>query len=130
MRMVSHLDLKRWACLLLLALALLPRMMIPVGYMPHASASGITITMCGGMAPVTLALPNNSKKSAPDHDRASRPCIFAAATTQAAVDGFVAMVTAPIVPSPRFDLPRTLAHFVTPRLAAPPPPSQAPPATA
>lgn len=123
-------QLKRIAFALLMLGVLLPRLIIPTGYMPTASAAGFTITMCGGMAPVTVALSGDTKKSTPVHDSAMKPCLFAAAASQAALDVFAAVIAVPVWPSHDFNLPRALAHLTASRLAAPPPPSQAPPATA
>lgn len=124
-----RIDVKRVAYALLLALALLPRLVVPTGYMPQAGAQGFTITMCGGMAPVTVALPSTPGKSNPAHEAATKPCAFAAAVSQAALEPLSTTLGQPVLPRVNFVLSRGIADLITPRLAAPPPPSQAPPLT-
>lgn len=127
---VAPARLKRLALAVFLAAVLLPRLIIPTGYMPRASASGFTITMCGGMAPVIVAISGDTKKSTPTHDPCIKPCLFSAAVSQAALDVFPSAIAALSWLSHDFEIPRTLAHLTANRLAAPPPPSQAPPVTA
>jgi len=123
-------DLKRLCVAALLCLALLPRLIIPSGYMPSVSAQGIRLVMCGGVAPVMLALPTDPHKSNPSHDHGTPPCGFAATTTQAALDAPPVMVDLSKPAPVAQPLSRKLADLTPQRLAAPPPPSHAPPALA
>ncbi len=65
--------------MLVLALALGVRALVPAGYMAGSSASGITIELCSGVAGKTIvqALPGTSSH---DHGKAQAdaPCSFAA----------------------------------------------------
>ncbi len=62
--------------LLLLALALVVRALLPQGFMPVASAEGLRMEMCGGTAPVTIVL---DREAQPQNGQKSAPCPYAVA---------------------------------------------------
>lgn len=105
-----------------LALVLLMRVLVPEGFMPVAQAQGISIVMCNGHGVVQA---DASRQHAP-HQNAPQ-CAYDA--MHAAI-GFVSGDAATLAtPEPHYFIHRTakLADLTAPRLAAPPPPAQAPP---
>lgn len=74
----------RHAAMLLLALALLAKMVVPVGYMPTVAGKTLTLAMCNGAEPVTISIPtdggDNGKAS---HEAKDSPCAFSALGAQA-----------------------------------------------
>ncbi|MEO8723939.1 MAG: hypothetical protein ABI395_10540 [Sphingobium sp.] len=114
----------RHFALALVVLALFARLVVPTGFMPQATSHGMVITMCTGQGAVNITLPGE-----PLHHKASAdmPCAFAAGL------GTIAAPVLAALPAPlfiAFALPvgRAIAHLTVHRLAAPPPPSQGPPA--
>jgi len=76
--------------MLIVALALAVRAIVPAGYMTGSSSTGFTIEMCSGVAgkTVAIAIPTNPSKGEHGKARADAPCAFAALglTADAAVD--------------------------------------------
>lgn len=118
-----------FALLVLCVLAI--RIAIPTGFMPTQSIHGIVISLCTGQGAVRAVLPVQKGSEPADHEKSKGgDCAFAAglgsgllaatATTVAAVPA----MAAPLVSS------RAIADLTVHRLAAPPPPSQGPPARA
>jgi hypothetical protein len=108
----------------LLALALaaaLLRAVVPVGYMPTAHGGHFEVTICGSDATLALDLGEDGA-AAPGHE----PCVFSVATLTTAPPAPVALA-APLAvllaaaPAPAWAL------IPGRGLAAPPPPSHAPP---
>ena len=122
----------RRAALLLAACALLFRIAIPAGWMPQASAGGVTLGWCSG---TTHAVPAEARamvakalgdRKAPSKPVPEQPCAFAAAAqAMPTVDAAPAIVP----PVPATDAaPETIAIVFPGRgLAAPPPLSTGPP---
>lgn len=113
---------------LALGLALALRIMIPPGFMPAVTPQGMVIQLCSGVDhQVDLA---GGTPASDKHDTADGPCVFAAGIDHGALP--VLQPTALPFPAPVAALPVTIRpdHTRAPRLAAPPPPSHAPPALA
>jgi len=116
----------RGAGLAMAVFALLINVLIPQGYMTSAGPQGPSLVICSGNGPVSiapsdLARPQKAPKSKPD-----MPCAFAAHGVASApmLSVMPAMRTSAIATSARI----VLADRAPGRgLAAPPPPSQAPP---
>jgi len=116
-----------FAFLLLCALSI--RVAIPTGFMPTQSIHGIVISLCTGQGAATTILPIEKGGDPAGHEKSkSGDCTFAAglaggllaAAPLAALDG-------PLLVAPRLAS-RAIADLTVHRLAAPPPPAQAPPA--
>ncbi len=133
----------RGLAVMLVACALMVRMLVPSGFMIAPSADGMpTIIVCPGqgpmapmapMAPMTtsaMAGHDMHHKGGDQHDRsADHPCCFAPAA--AAID--LAAAVHPVAPAPVAAFTPPLFHaFARPGLglAAPPPPKTGPPTLA
>ncbi|MCF8708079.1 hypothetical protein [Rhizorhapis sp. SPR117] len=115
-----------FAAALLFALSV--RILIPTGYMPTASAHGVVIFLCTGQGPVELTVDLGKKAPAQHQDQNSHPCTFATGLgggLLAASLPYLLLSTVMAVPAAPG---AALADFTVHRLAAPPPPSQGPPA--
>lgn len=73
-----HLLRHRGFAALLVALALLTKVLIPAGYMVGASAAGsITVELCPGQAPTQLAMAGMAHHpDKPEHSGKEMPCAF------------------------------------------------------
>lgn len=124
---------------LLLAFGLAAKLLVPVGWMPVASAQGFAIEMCGGEGPISTEsvaamkeasdrLNAGPGKPMKDKHGAEPACPFAALTLGLGVDD------TRVPPKPVALVQRTpalsLAVAVGRGLAAPPPPPTGPPALA
>ena len=117
--------------MLLCALAI--RVAIPTGYMPTQGADGILVSLCTEQGIVQAVLPIG-KSGQPaqddgDHGKAKDgACTFAAGLGGA----LLAATVSGIAPAPMAFAPQradnAIADLTVHRLAAPPPPAQAPPA--
>lgn len=114
-----------FAMAMLLVLSL--RVLVPVGYMPTATAQGIVVQLCSGVEGQKIVIDLGKKVPGEKQSAADSPCLFSTGLGQAvlptglqlllpALYGYVPMVGAAI------------ADLTVHRLAAPPPPSQGPPA--
>lgn len=125
---------KQWRCIaLLLACALLLK--FPAGWMPEASARGVSIGWCNAVSPeaqaegMKLLEAALGDRSTDKHKPASdQPCSFAAAA-QPMTAGDPLPEIAP-VPAPQPIFAATLAATPGRGLAAPPPHSTGPPSLA
>lgn len=62
---------------LVIALALLMRMLVPAGYMPSMAGGAITVTLCNGVMPAMQAMPGMSHHGdKPAHPAKELPCGF------------------------------------------------------
>ncbi|MEA3390453.1 DUF2946 family protein [Sphingobium sp. CCH11-B1] len=115
-----------FALLLLCALAI--RVAIPTGFMPTLSVHGLVITLCTGQGAVKAVLPIEKQGDLPDHQSKAGECAFAVGLG----GGLIAPPATPmpaLVPAlPLLIASRAIANLTVHRLAAPPPPAQAPPA--
>ena len=113
----------------LLALALIVRALVPTGWMPVATAQGVTLELCAGqsMSP-TAAMHHGDhdggKPAMPDH-----PCAFAGLGMAADTAPPPVIRPLPLVPTSPLALPVS-AVAIGHGLAAPPPPATGPPAFA
>jgi hypothetical protein len=66
--------------MMIVALALAVRALIPAGYMAGSGATGLTIELCSGITgkTATITLPTDPSKSAQGKMQADSPCAFAA----------------------------------------------------
>ncbi len=118
----------RLAFALLMACALAVRVLVPAGYMPGTSSLGITVELCSGVAgqKVFIDLAKSPAKAPSGHEK-SKDCTFAAGLGLGALPlieggaGLIALLT--LAPP----LGAAIADLTPHRLAAPPPPAQAPP---
>lgn len=118
-----------FALMMLCALAV--RVAIPTGFMPTQSIHGIVISLCTGQGAVSAVLPIGKGSEPADHDKSKGgECTFAAGLGGGLlVAVYSATAQAPIVLAPLLAS-RAIADLTVHRLAAPPPPAQAPPARA
>ncbi|HEV7288806.1 hypothetical protein [Sphingomonas sp.] len=114
----------------LFALVLAIRVAIPTGFMPTQAPNGIVISVCTGMGAAKAFLPIEKPGDQDRHSDAESPCTFAAGLG----GGLLAPATGDPMPAiaPAYAgvASRAPAHRTVHRLAAPPPPSQGPPARA
>jgi hypothetical protein len=84
MHAVRHLLAKRHLSVLVCAVTLLLKLLIPPGYMINNDHGRIAITICSGVAPLAMTtdmpgmhgdMVDHGKSK--DHDRAEMPCAFA-----------------------------------------------------
>jgi hypothetical protein len=129
--MSSICDSKRSWLFVLIALTLAVRMIVPTGWMPSVVAGKATITLCTGTGMVDawvdadgkIHKENPAKKGAGD-----QPCAFAALGVAAKASTFdVASLALPLTSQPLHNN-RATSVAIGLGLAAPPPPSTAPPA--
>jgi hypothetical protein len=108
-------------------LALAFKVGLPPGVMVGAGPGSIPLVICTGHGPLALTDPGSPKAPAPAPSQRGAPCPFAAASAGA---------PAPIPPPTLQPLVATYAPFIAPTvrdlapgrgMAAPPPPSHAPP---
>ena len=112
-----------WA--MLLCVFLFVRAFAPSGFMPVMSTQGITIALCTGHGEATVHLDLKGEKQAPEKAQHDCPFSFGATAPAAPVANTFAVVG--LILGDVAPLTAAIAHLITPRLAAPPPPSQAPP---
>lgn len=128
--MIARLPVLRRIGLLLLALALFGRMLVPAGFMP--SAEGVPgLVICTGQGAMTLpvaSIPMEHHAPGDGHDHtADHACPFAGV---AAVADLAGKLPQPVLPFPSFDaIGFAISTAVRPGLglAAPPPPKTGPP---
>jgi hypothetical protein len=127
-----------WLAALIVAAALLMRVLVPAGYMATHTAGGFGIELCGGIAPASpaMAMPGmHHEDGGAAHDRSDEhaqpamPCAFTAlaAPSLAAADPLILAIAPACVfavafrPKPRPTA--ALSLFLRPPLRAPPPAS-------
>lgn len=116
---------------LLTLCALAIRIAIPSGFMPTQGAHGILISLCTGQGAVKAVLPFERNGEPTDHHKSEgSQCTFAAGlggSLLTPILSSLALLPVPIAPQVAG---RAIADLTVHRLAAPPPPSQGPPARA
>lgn len=131
--MLSLAPIFRRVAPVLIALALLARMLVPIGFMPSANGvPGLVIcTGQGAMAMPVAAMPMKHQAPAGDHDhQGDHGCPFA---PMAAAADLAAQGIQPALPFPAIDAARAATRLATRPglgLAAPPPPKTGPPSFA
>ncbi|WP_221794896.1 hypothetical protein [Aquisediminimonas sediminicola] len=111
---------------LLLVLAM--RVLVPAGYMPMASAHGLTITLCTPKGAVDVTVNVDKKAPASSHQAAGDHCIFASALGSAALLAVQPLLALAMPPLAGLAGGMAIADLTPHRLAAPPPPAIGPPA--
>ena len=110
-------------------LALALRIAIPAGFMPAATSQGMVVAICTGQGTQQLTI--DLGKHAPDRGSkaANEHCLFSASAGHLL---FPAMSVAIASPAPIVAVATSaaIADLTVHRLAAPPPPSHAPPSRA
>lgn len=137
----------RGANALLLALvgaALMARALVPAGWMPVRTASGLAIELCSGRTPggdaqqvgAAQALLDAALAGTADRaghkgksDSSEQPCAFAGLAHAAAPPADISTPPAPIADAPEVT-PFALTAAIGRGLTAPPPPATGPPLTA
>ncbi|MFC3443276.1 hypothetical protein ACFOKF_19155 [Sphingobium rhizovicinum] len=118
-----------FALLMLCALAI--RIAIPTGFMPTQSIHGIVISLCTGQGAVKAVLPIEKGSEPAGHEKSGGDaCSFAAGLGGGLLDAPASAMAAALLPIAPLISSRAIADLTVHRLAAPPPPSQAPPARA
>ncbi len=117
----------RFAAALLIAAALLVRLIVPTGYMLDASHGAITVELCSGTGPMRMAMPGMTH---PDdgkgHGKAGSPCAFAglAAPALGGADPILLAVAIAFIMATAFDggvaAPPLRRLFLRPPLRGPP----------
>jgi len=116
---------------LLLFCALAIRVAIPTGFMPVQTGHGLIISICTGQGAVQAMLPVDRKSDDHGHHQTDeRPCTFALGLGGPLIDPALPAHVSPMLPVFAAPPVQVIADLVTHRLAAPPPPAQAPPAQA
>lgn len=116
-----------FAVMVVAALAL--RLLIPSGFMPTASAQGLIVQLCSDMSGKTILidlgqhLPSEKQK-----DAADGPCTFAGSLGHGMMPQTVAPLLLPFIYGSFLFASTAIADLTVNRMAAPPPPSQGPPA--
>ena len=126
-RFRSFFTARQWLVATLLMVALLPRILVPQGYMPVITSDGITVTLCTGHGAVEAKLSFGQRAPDAQHNHAQPACPFAGIAPDAS--GQHHPKIAPIAPFIAA-VARSRPHHspgVSVALAAPPPPAQAPP---
>ena len=116
-----------FAIAVLLALSL--RILIPTGFMPTVSSHGIVVELCSGMSGKTVTI-DIGKKSNGDggQHNAENPCAFAAGLGHGLISAADLPTIQPFIFGLTIFVGTAIADLTISRLAAPPPPSQGPPA--
>lgn len=122
--------------IVLSALALLLRILVPAGFMPSTSShanGGYAITLCSDMSGMTAWVDQDGKlhkgeKPTSDQSSKHQPCVFSGFATALTLPGVaVPTILAPLAPAAIFA--SFLDHSAIGQgLAAPPPPQTGPPA--
>lgn len=114
------------AALFLLAMAL--RVLAPAGFMPDVGDQGLVLRLCSGSGAQTVVVVPG--KTTPDdpQNASGEACLFGAAPGQGLDVPVPPAVPALVLPRLPLVFATAVAHLTVHRLAAPPPPSQGPPA--
>ncbi|MFM7028200.1 MAG: hypothetical protein ACKOXK_05955 [Chakrabartia sp.] len=112
---------------MLLALGL--RLLIPTGFMPTVSPQGLVVELCSGISgkTATIDIGKNipGQKQLPKADSA---CVFATGLGHGLLASVDLPTILPFVYGLTYFVGAAIADLTVSRLAAPPPPSQGPPA--
>lgn len=117
---------KRAGLALLLFCTLIVRMIVPAGFMPAVGGDRVTVTLCSGTAGATITIDLGGDEH--PADEAGERCVFAAGLAGSPLAPDPAVLPTPLPRSQALAAGARIADLTTHRLAAPPPPSQAPPA--
>jgi hypothetical protein len=116
-----------FAIAVLLALSL--RILIPTGFMPTVTSHGIVVELCSGMSGKTVTIDIGKKSTGNEGQHtAESPCAFAAGLGHGLISAADLPTILPFVYGLTIFVGTAIADLTISRLAAPPPPSQGPPA--
>jgi hypothetical protein len=116
-----------FAIAVLLALSL--RILIPTGFMPTINSQGLVVELCSGMSGKTVTIDIGKKLPGEKQQHtADSPCVFAAGLGQGLLASAELPTILPFVYGLTIFVGTAIADLTISRLAAPPPPSQGPPA--
>ncbi len=117
--------------LALVALALLVRVAVPVGFMPQSTERGVVISLCTPQGAVNVLVKTGQGHKAPEkHQGDESPCSFGMGLAAGVVAPLPAVLAGPVLLPASLAQGAAIADLTVNRLAAPPPPSQGPPARA
>ncbi|MCP1472119.1 hypothetical protein J3E64_003834 [Sphingobium sp. OAS761] len=102
------------------------RIAVPTGFMPTQTIHGVVISLCTGQGAVQMVLPVKGQDK-PDHSDQTKDCPFAAGIGGPLMHPTAAPPAASVALELPVMLSRAIADLTVHRLAAPPPPSHAPP---
>lgn len=111
-------------------LALCVRVLIPTGFMPTASADGIVIQLCSDTGGKTLLVNVKSGTQGDKQRTTDGSCAFASGLGHGLIAPLDWAADLPFLYVLTTVAGRAIADLAVHRLAAPPPPSQGPPARA
>lgn len=111
-------------------LALCVRVLIPTGFMPAASVHGIVIQLCSDAGGKTLLVDVKSRTPEEKPRTTDGACAFAAGLGHGLTAPLALAHDLPVFHVAAVALGGAIADLTVHRLAAPPPPSQGPPARA
>ena len=115
------------AAVILFALAL--RILIPTGFMPSYGAEGLVLRLCSGSGVETVVVvPGKTTPDEPQKAVADGACLFATGLGHALLAPGDMVDAALLLPRLTLVFSAAIADLTVHRLAAPPPPSQGPPA--
>lgn len=111
-----------------MALVLSLRVLVPVGYMPTATAQGIVVQLCSGVEGQKILIDLGKKVPSEKQSAADSPCLFSAGMGLALLPPTQFQLLLPAIYGQVPAVGTEIADLTVHRLAAPPPPSQGPPA--
>ena len=116
-----------FAIAVLLALSL--RILIPTGFMPTVGSQGLVVELCSGISGKTITIDLGKKfPGEKQQHTADSPCAFAASLGHGLLSAAELPIILPFVYGLTIFAGTVIADLTVHRLAAPPPPSQGPPA--
>lgn len=115
------------AAFILFALAL--RILVPAGFMPSVGSEGLVLRLCSGSgAQTVIVVPGKTTPDEPQKAATDGACLFAAGPGHALIAAGDMVDAALLLPRLTLVFSAAIADLTVHRLAAPPPPSQGPPA--
>lgn len=116
-----------FAIAVLLALSL--RILIPTGFMPVIGSQGLVVQLCTGMGVETITIDIGRKvPNEKPQNTADSPCVFATGLSCSLLANAGLTTIVSFVYGLTIFVGTAIADLTISRLAAPPPPSQGPPA--
>jgi len=127
-RLIQSSSVARGLMVVVLALVLAMRIVAPAGFMPASVGGKLVVELCTGTGPATITLDIGKDAPAPEkHKAADAPCAFSGGFAGGLIEAVVPAVLLPALALLRLPQGAAIADLTVHRLAAPPPPSQAPP---
>lgn len=117
------------AAVILFALAL--RVLVPTGFMPSYGSEGLVLRLCSGSgAQTVIVVPGKTTPDEPQKAANDGACLFATGLGHGLLAPHDLPDAAVLLPRLPLVFTTAIADLTVHRLAAPPPPSQGPPAQA